>query len=45
MFEPPLSEFREMFGEECVDFTDDKNVSVTVDGRTIHIRLDTRVRS
>lgn len=32
-----------MFGEECVDFTDDKNVSVAVDGKTIHISLDTRV--
>lgn len=32
-----------MFGEECVDFTDDKNVSIVVDGKTIHISLDTRV--
>lgn len=36
---------REMFGEECVEFTEDKNVSVTVDGRTILISLVTRVRS
>ncbi|TNM95387.1 hypothetical protein fugu_016470 [Takifugu bimaculatus] len=33
---------QEMFGEECVQLTDDKNVSVTVDGRTILISLDTR---
>lgn len=32
-----------MFGEDCVDFTDDKNVSVAVDGKTIHISLDTKV--
>uniref|UniRef100_H3C2X6 Cleavage and polyadenylation specificity factor subunit 3 n=1 Tax=Tetraodon nigroviridis TaxID=99883 RepID=H3C2X6_TETNG len=33
---------QEMFGEECVDFTDHKNVSVAVDGKTIHVSLDTR---
>lgn len=34
-----------MFGEECVDFGDGKNISVTVDGKTVHICLETRVRS
>lgn len=34
-----------MFGEECVELTDGKDVSVTVDGRTILISLDTRVSS
>ncbi len=33
-----------MFGEECVDFSDVKNISVTVDGKTVHICLETRVR-
>lgn len=33
-----------MFGEECVDFSDGKNISVTVDGKTVHICLETRVR-
>lgn len=37
--------FRDMFGEECVDFSDDKNISVTVDGKAIHICLETRVRN
>ena len=32
-----------MFGEDCVDFKDDKNVSVTVDGKTAYICLETRV--
>lgn len=40
-----LSVFRDMFGEECVDFSDEKNISVTVDGKTIHICLETRVRT
>lgn len=38
---PPL---RDMFGEESVDFSVGKNISVTVDGKTIHICLETRVR-
>ncbi|XP_068582549.1 cleavage and polyadenylation specificity factor subunit 3 [Cebidichthys violaceus] len=33
---------QDMFGEECVDFSDDKNISVTVDGKTVHICLETR---
>lgn len=40
-----LSVFRDMFGEECVDFSHDKNICVTVDGKMIHICLETRVRS
>lgn len=40
-----FSVFRDMFGEECVDFSDDKTISVTVDGKAIHICLETRVRS
>lgn len=40
-----LSVFRDMFGEGCVDFSDDKNISVTVDGKTILVCLETRVRS
>lgn len=39
-----LSVFRDMFGEECVDFRNEKNISVNVDGKTIHICLETRVR-
>lgn len=34
-----------MFGEECVDFSDGKNISVTVDRKTVHICCETRVRS
>lgn len=34
-----------MFGEECVDFRDGKNISVTVDRKTVHICCETRVRS
>ena len=33
-----------MFGEECVDFSDGRNISVTVDGKTVLICLETRVR-
>ena len=33
-----------MFGEDCVDFKDPKNLSVTVDGKTAYISLETRVR-
>lgn len=33
-----------MFGEECVDFSEGKDISVTVDGKTVHICLETRVR-
>lgn len=39
-----LSVFRDMFGEECVNFSDGKIISVTVDGKTVHICLKTRVR-
>lgn len=35
---------RDMFGEESVDFSDEKNISVTVDGKTILVCLETRVR-
>lgn len=38
------SALRDMFGEECVDFRDEKNISVTIDGKTIDICLETRVR-
>uniref|UniRef100_A0A7N8Y2R1 Cleavage and polyadenylation specificity factor subunit 3 n=1 Tax=Mastacembelus armatus TaxID=205130 RepID=A0A7N8Y2R1_9TELE len=34
----------DMFGEECVDFSDSKNISVTVDRKTVHICSETRVR-
>lgn len=40
----PFSVFRDMFGEECVDFSDGKNISLTVDGKTVNICLETRVR-
>ncbi|MED6256077.1 Cleavage and polyadenylation specificity factor subunit 3 [Ataeniobius toweri] len=33
---------QDMFGEECVDFSDGKIISVTVDGQVIHISLETR---
>ncbi|XP_042356436.1 LOW QUALITY PROTEIN: cleavage and polyadenylation specificity factor subunit 3-like [Plectropomus leopardus] len=33
---------QDMFGEECVDFSDSKNISVTVDGKTVLICLETR---
>lgn len=39
-----VSIFRGMFGEEFVEFTDNKNISVTVDGKTILICMETRVR-
>lgn len=32
-----------MFGVESVDFSDDKNISVTVDEKTVLISLETRV--
>uniref|UniRef100_A0A3Q1JYB8 Cleavage and polyadenylation specificity factor subunit 3 n=1 Tax=Anabas testudineus TaxID=64144 RepID=A0A3Q1JYB8_ANATE len=32
----------DMFGEECVDFSDGKNISVTVDRKTVHICCETR---
>uniref|UniRef100_A0A7N8X881 Cleavage and polyadenylation specificity factor subunit 3 n=1 Tax=Mastacembelus armatus TaxID=205130 RepID=A0A7N8X881_9TELE len=32
----------DMFGEECVDFSDSKNISVTVDRKTVHICSETR---
>ncbi|MCI4389529.1 hypothetical protein PGIGA_G00099040 [Pangasianodon gigas] len=34
--------FHDMFGEECVDFKDKNNLSVTVDGKTAYINLETR---
>lgn len=33
-----------MFGVECVDFSDGNSISVTVDGKTVLISLETRVR-
>ncbi|CAG5866479.1 unnamed protein product [Menidia menidia] len=33
---------QDMFGVECVDFSDSKTISVTVDGKTVHICLETR---
>uniref|UniRef100_A0A3Q0T6Z3 Cleavage and polyadenylation specific factor 3 n=1 Tax=Amphilophus citrinellus TaxID=61819 RepID=A0A3Q0T6Z3_AMPCI len=33
---------QDMFGEECVHFSDGKIISVTVDGKTVHICLKTR---
>ncbi|KAK1894189.1 Cleavage and polyadenylation specificity factor subunit 3 [Dissostichus eleginoides] len=33
---------QDMFGLDCVDFSDGKNVSLTVDGKTVHICLETR---
>ena len=33
-----------MFGEECVDFSGGKNISLTVDGKAMHVCLETRVR-
>uniref|UniRef100_A0A669EBX7 Cleavage and polyadenylation specific factor 3 n=1 Tax=Oreochromis niloticus TaxID=8128 RepID=A0A669EBX7_ORENI len=33
---------QDMFGEECVNFSDGKIISVTVDGKTVHICLKTR---
>lgn len=33
---------QDMFGEECMDFRDGKNIAVTVDGKTVQICLETR---
>ncbi|KAL3049251.1 hypothetical protein OYC64_008674 [Pagothenia borchgrevinki] len=33
---------QDMFGLDCVDLSDGKNVSLTVDGKTVHICLETR---
>ncbi|XP_041668739.1 cleavage and polyadenylation specificity factor subunit 3 isoform X2 [Cheilinus undulatus] len=33
---------QDMFGEECVDFSDGKNISLTVDGKSVIICLETR---
>uniref|UniRef100_UPI003AAE8E94 cleavage and polyadenylation specificity factor subunit 3 isoform X2 n=1 Tax=Centroberyx gerrardi TaxID=166262 RepID=UPI003AAE8E94 len=33
---------QDMFGDECVDFRDGKNIAVTVDGKTVQICLETR---
>ncbi|MED6281135.1 Cleavage and polyadenylation specificity factor subunit 3, partial [Characodon lateralis] len=33
---------QDMFGDECVDFSDGKIISVTVDGQVIHISLETQ---
>lgn len=35
--------YSDMFGEESVDFKDKSNLSVTVDGKTAYINLETRV--
>lgn len=40
-FSSPL--YRDMFGDECVDFKDKNKLSVTVDGKTAYINLETRV--
>lgn len=40
-FSSPL--YSDMFGEECVDFKDKNNLSVTVDGKTAYINLETKV--
>ncbi|KAI4804111.1 hypothetical protein KUCAC02_025753 [Chaenocephalus aceratus] len=34
---------QDMFGLDCVDFSDGKNISLTVDGKTVHICLETRL--
>lgn len=34
-----------MFGVESVDFSDDKNISVTVDEKTVLVSLETRVKA
>ncbi|XP_054597604.1 cleavage and polyadenylation specificity factor subunit 3 isoform X2 [Nothobranchius furzeri] len=33
---------QDMFGVECVDFSGGKNISVTVDEKTVHIAMETR---
>uniref|UniRef100_A0A671YR67 Cleavage and polyadenylation specificity factor subunit 3 n=1 Tax=Sparus aurata TaxID=8175 RepID=A0A671YR67_SPAAU len=33
---------QDMFGEECVDFSGGKNISLTVDGKAMHVCLETR---
>lgn len=41
LFSPSV--YSDMFGEDCVDFKDKSNLSVTVDGKTAYINLETRV--
>lgn len=41
IFLSPL--YSDMFGEDSVDFKDKSNLSVTVDGKTTYINLETRV--
>ncbi|KAM9786390.1 cleavage and polyadenylation specificity factor subunit 3 [Syngnathus typhle] len=33
---------QDMFGQDCVDISDGQNISVTVDGKTVNICLETR---
>lgn len=40
-----LFTLRDIFGEDCVSVKDDSVLSVTVDGKTANINLETRVRS
>lgn len=37
-----LKMFRDMFGEECVEFNDKNSLSITVDGKTVCINMETR---
>ncbi|XP_036437785.1 cleavage and polyadenylation specificity factor subunit 3 isoform X2 [Colossoma macropomum] len=34
--------FQDMFGDECVDLKDKSNLSITVDGKTVYVNLETR---
>lgn len=38
-----LFTYRDIFGEDCVSVKDDSVLSVTVDGKTANINLETRV--
>lgn len=40
-----LFTLRDIFGEDCVSVKDDSSLSVTVDGKTANINLETRVCS
>lgn len=40
-----LFTYRDIFGEDCVSVKDDSVLSVTVDGKTANINLETRVCS
>ncbi|KAA0708560.1 Cleavage and polyadenylation specificity factor subunit 3 [Triplophysa tibetana] len=37
-----LKMFQDMFGEECVDMSDNNSLSITVDGKTACVNLETR---